>query len=107
MATSAFRAFVRTAESAFARSVASEGIRAARGFGREPEAPGAQWVGLSRNRLRMELGGDVSTGCGPSPNVDGAIALEDGVVAEQVRQAHIGASGCRERRQAKEQNGDS
>jgi hypothetical protein len=39
--------------------------------------------------------------------VNRAIALEDGVVAKEVRQANIGAGSSRERRQAKEQNGDS
>jgi hypothetical protein len=39
--------------------------------------------------------------------VDGAIALEDGVVAEQMRQAHVGACAGGKRHKAKEQDNDS
>jgi hypothetical protein len=33
----------------------------------------------------------MSAGGGPSPDVDGAVALQDSVVAEQMGQSHIGA----------------
>ena len=65
----------------------------ARGFGSEPEAEGAASVGDSGDGLRVELGSEVRAGRGPSPDVDGAIALQNRVVAEHVREANFCAEG--------------
>ncbi len=70
-----------------------EGVGSARGFRREPEAEGAAGVDDRGDGLRVEFGGEVRAGRGPSPDVDGAIALEDGVIAEHVREANLCAEG--------------
>jgi hypothetical protein len=40
--------------------------------------------------MRVKFSGEVSVWRGPAPDVDGAIALENGVVAKQMGEADVG-----------------
>jgi hypothetical protein len=84
-----------------------ESVRTAGGFRREPEAEVAVGVDLGGNRLGMKFGGEVCAGGGPSPDVNGPITLEDGVVAEQMRKADVGAEQNGRQEAGSEEEGDA
>ena len=69
--------------------VDGEGVGAAGWFRCEVKGPRAEVVGFGRGVLMAEVDGDSSAGCVPAPDVNGTITLEDGVVAEHVREAGL------------------
>jgi hypothetical protein len=74
--------------------VDGEGVRTAGGLGREVDGERAEVVGFGGGVLVAEVDGDVGTGSVPAPDVDGAIALEDGVIGKHVGEAKL-ARGLR------------
>ena len=86
-----------------ARSVAGDRqcVRPAGGLGGEIRGPFAEAVGLGGDRLRVELEGKPGAGGSPAPEVNGAVALEDGVVGEDGGKADLSCAGygCEQERE--------